>query len=165
MAKKHQSAFDMPELVGVISSVYSDIHKYASRIESVFGEGSYFRVMSKAFEKITDPMYEDMRDFVSKGKHYRSGNTLTSLSRGQMVVDDEGNRVTFKLGFDMNKGGFPALILEYGDKGSPMRMPNTAYFFVHWSVKNHKLTHFDADNEIFKPILEELNRGAERIGQ
>lgn len=166
MAKKKRKAMNMSELTEIVTSVYSSIGQYASHMERIFGEGSYVKVMGQAFSKITDPMYEDMRRFVSPGQHNRSDKTLKSLNRGELTLSDGGDRLYFKLGFDMNKGGFPALILEYGDSGSPMRMPNKAYFFVYYAVRNHSYSFAaDEENEIFRPIFEELASEAKKIGQ
>lgn len=114
-------------------------------MENAFG--NIEEPMMRAYKVGAQPMIDDIRMFMDK--HRRSGRTMASFNPGTLEFD--GDMYYFKFGFDMRKGGFPALILEYGDGGSPMRRPNTAYFFIHFAYKNH-------DKEVFQLMQEEIKR-------
>lgn len=146
MAKQKHSAFDLPELADIVSSMVSN---WADRLEKQFG--NFEEPMIQAFQAGGEPMIYETMKFVSHGgEHYRSGDTLSSFNPGTLTELQDGFYV-FKFGFDMSKGGFPALILEYGDTGSPKRKPNTAYFFMHWAKKNHV-------DEVEGKVFAELDR-------
>lgn len=154
MAKHNYSAFDLPELGDTISAVMG---KYYNQLIQVFGEIE--TPLMAAYQEAAEPMAYEVMDFVSMGNHYRSGDTLASFNPGTMFVEDDW--YVFKFGFDMSKGGFPALILEYGDSGSPKRMPNKPYFFLYWGVKNHggKFGY-----EIDKKVIDVLNDMRRKLG-
>ena len=148
--KKRTSAFDLPELANIVSSMVSN---WADRLEKQFG--NFEEPMIQGFQAGGEPMIRETREFVSQGNHYRSGDTLSSFNPGSLTEQHEGFYV-FKFGFDMSDGGFPALILEYGDTGSPKRMPNTAYFFMHWAKKNHV-------DEVENRVFAELERMIKKV--
>ena len=134
MAKKtkKRTAMQMKEVAQIITDViskhYDEMERAFDNIEEPFIE---------AFTAGAEPMIAELRAFVSNGSHYQTGETLDAFNPGMMFFDEKKGIYYFKFGFDLSAGGFPALILEYGDNGSPMRMPNKAYFFIHWATKNH----------------------------
>lgn len=122
------------------------------QLEKAFGNVE--EPMMRAYRVGAQPMIDDIRVFMAK--HHRTGTTMRSFNPGTLEFD--GNMYYFKFGFDMRTGGFPALILEYGDNGSPMRMPNTAYFFIHFAYKNN-------EREVFQLMQEEIKRALAEAGQ
>ena len=151
MTKKKMSAFDLPELADIVSSA---VGGWADRLEKQFG--NFEEPMIQAFQVAGEPMIYETMKFVSQGgEHYRSGDTLSSFNTGTLTEQDDGFYV-FKFGFDMSKGGFPALILEYGDTGSPMRMPNKSHFFMHWATKKHS-------DALFTKMYDELERMVKKV--
>ena len=153
MAKtKKRKAMNMPEVARIITDTIS---QHYHEMEKAFDNVE--EPIIKAFTVGAEPMITDLKAFVSEGRHYRSSNTLDSFNPGEMTFDSEEGIYYFKFGFDMNVGGFPALILEYGDSGSPKRMPNTAYFFIYWASRNH------ADG-VYKGVEAELTKMLKKIG-
>ena len=154
MAKstKKRTALQMKEVAEIITDTLS---KHYAEIEEAFDDVE--EPFLNAFKVGARPMVAELRDFVSKGKHYKSGNTLDSFEPGMMFKDDKNGLFYFKFGFDLSRGGFPALILEYGDTGSPMRMPNEPHFFMHWTSKKHS-------DAVQKGVDEELKKMLKDIG-
>lgn len=150
---KKRSAFKEANNLGEVTEIITSyLAMYIKQIEEMFGDIE--EPIRRAYASATQPMAEDMQNFMSK--HHRSGRTISSFNPGSMVVENNGTLYRFKLGFDMKKGGFPALILEYGDSGSPMRMPNKAYFFMHWTKKNHEAKLEANMDKAFRDMLAEL---------
>lgn len=136
MAKKTK-VNGLPELTETITHYLANVDRFAQNVDKKLGSGAYEKIMERGLSAMARPMVKEMESFVSKGQHYKTGATLDSLNHGTLFVED--GFIKYKFGFDMNKGGFPALILEYGDHGSPMRMPNEPHFFIYHAVKNNKL--------------------------
>lgn len=136
MAKKKFSSFNLDvvgsEVVSLVSMKYKQLEKFFDNIEEP---------LDKAFKLATKGLSEDMKNFVSPSNHYRSGDTLKSFDDGKLTFDASNDWFSMRLGFDTKKGGWPALILEYGDSGSPMRMPNKAHFFIYKAQKTHDVAH------------------------
>ena len=151
MAKKKRRAMNMPELARIVTDAVS---QHYDRLEQAFDNVE--EPFMRAFKVGAEPMVSELKQFVSKGKHYRSGDTLESFNPGVMEFDAKKGIYNYKFGFDMNTGGFPALILEYGDVGSPMRMPNEAYYFIYWASRNHV-------DGVSKGIQAELDRILKKI--
>lgn len=151
MAKKKRTAMQMREVAEIITDA---IAKHYDAIEQAFDDVE--EPFIQAFQVGSQPMIAELRAFVSKGQHHKTGNTLDAFNPGMMFKDGKG-LFYFKFGFDLSKGGFPALILEYGDNGSPTRMPNKAYFFMHWANKRHS-------DDVRKGVEAELNDILKRIG-
>lgn len=144
MGTKKRRVMNMPELAETVIDIVG--MRYEA-MEKAFG--SIDEPMMRAFKVGSEPMVSEVRSFMSK--HRRSGRTIASFNPGTVLFDSKSDMFYFKFGFDLKKGGFPALILEYGDSGSPMRMPNKAYFFLYWSSKNHV-------QEVYDRIQGELTR-------
>lgn len=149
MAKR--SAFkecnNMGEMTEIISSWLA---MKIDAIERTFGEIE--EPIRRGYITSSKPMVADIKSFMSK--HHKTGATMRSFNSGTLT--QKGTYYQFKFGFDMKKGGFPALILEYGDSGSPMRMPNKAYFFLHWAKKNHVDEIEDNMDAEFRLMIEEM---------
>lgn len=146
---KNKRVMDMKELASVITDVMGQRYR---QMEKAFG--NIEQPMMRAFRVGTEPMVNDIRAFMAQ--HKRSGDTIASFNPGVVLFDPTADMYYFKFGFDFNKGGFPALILEYGDSGSPMRQPNKAYYFMHWSKKNHVDGVFDAMQKELSKLLDEV---------
>lgn len=129
MAKKKR-VMNLPELGQVVSEAVSRHYKQLEQ-----GFIHIEQPMMRAFRVASEPMANDIKAFMAQ--HHRSGDTIGSFNPGEVMFDPQADVYYFKLGFDISKGGFPALILEYGDSGSPMRMPNKGYFFMHFASRNN----------------------------
>ena len=149
--KKKYLAMDLKEVATVVTDVIG--YRYRE-MERAFG--NIQEPMMRAFKVGTEPMATDMVSFMLQ--HHRSGDTLSSFTTGTVLYNPTTDAYEFKLGFDFEKGGFPALILERGDNGSPMRMPNKSYWFIHWANKNNIEGVFDAMQTELSKMLKEVER-------
>ena len=152
MAKKSKKrAMNFKELGNIITDVMSERYR---QMEKVFGNVE--EPMMKAIRVGSEPIANEIREFMAQ--HHRSGDTIGSFTPGVVLYDAKAEIYYFKLGFDVKKGGWPALILEYGDKGSPMRMPNQSYFFMHWANKNNIEGVYGAIQDELDKLLKEAGR-------
>ena len=150
MAKKKR-AMNLKELGTVVTDVMGQRYR---QMEKAFGNVE--QPMMRAFRVGSEPIARDIVAFMLQ--HHRSGDTLGSFNPGVVLFDPKADMYYLKLGFDVQKGGFPALILEYGDKGSPMRMPNQAFYFMHWANKNNIEGVFGAIQKELDKMLKEAGK-------
>lgn len=118
-----------------IGECISDFYSYRlDAFERAFTEGKGKEFMLETFKAGAKPIIFDIERFMAQ--HERTGSTWSAFNEG--VLLDRGNDILyFKFGFDIKQGGLPALFLEYGDNGSPMRMPNKAHYFMYYAVENN----------------------------
>lgn len=95
----------------------------------------------------SEPIGADLLLFMAK--HHRTGDTAASFTD---VVDVEktGGYIWYKLGFDIKKGGLPALFL---DIGTPTITPS---FFVYYAFENNMDRVVQAQEHALKKVLKEL---------
>lgn len=84
--------------------------------------------ISKSLVASSKPIEKDLTDFMSKHRH--TGDTLRSFDNVHSIDRNRGF-VSYKLGFDIKKGGLPALFF---DIGAPTIKPT---FFVYYAFKNN----------------------------
>lgn len=105
------------------------------------------KVIEDANKKSMKPTYDYMLDFIQKHR-------LTGLTESTLTMTEpywEGTKCRSEVGFDLNKGGIAALMLDLGrPKG---RKPA---FFFHYSVNNTWNERQQILDEALKEILEEL---------
>lgn len=154
MAKKSYKAGNLSELGLTVSNILGKEYK---QLEKMLGENSKFTaedVMLRRFNIIAEPIIADIERFMSQ--HELTGETWRSFNRGVLVGNTQLGWIELYMGFDKTKGGLPALILEYGDSGSPMRMPNKAHYFMYYAERNNMLD--ERMIERLNADLEELKR-------
>lgn len=91
-------------------------------------EGNVEAAVMDALHEGAKPIEADLLLFMAK--HHRSGTTEGSMTE---VVKDfhAGMTIYYSLGFDIKKGGLPALFL---DIGTPRIRPS---YFVYYAFKNN----------------------------
>lgn len=95
------------------------------------------------------PIEKDLRNFMAK--HYKTGETISSLTSIQEIEGlGSSGYITYKLGFDIKKGGLPALFL---DIGTPKITPS---FFVYYAFQNNLDNSIREQENALKEVLEEL---------
>lgn len=80
--------------------------------------------------------------------HKESGDTYSSYE--QIMASVKGNKVEAKVGYDVNKGGLPAIFL---DVGTPKQKP---YFFRYYAVENSRKQIEEIQRATLNEILEGL---------
>lgn len=132
------------------NSMKLDLTGFNTMLESIQKAGGQIdKAAEKALTESATPFYEDLK--VGIKKHRKSGLTESSLLDPKNIVW-EGNRVTLKVGFDMSKGGLPALFLEYGtpkQKATP---------FIQPAIKRNQPKAKKIQKNVLSEILEELKK-------
>lgn len=143
---------NMGEIGEVVTDYYGGLLR---KFDKVFGDDNGADMMLRTFKAGAQPMIFDIERFMSE--HEVTTETWGSFNEG-VLIDNGQNWLDFKFGFDIKTGGLPALFLEYGDNGTPMRMPNRAYYFMYYAVENN-IGHFKqlADEEVER-MLSEIQR-------
>ncbi|XCH78851.1 MAG: HK97-gp10 family putative phage morphogenesis protein [Candidatus Dehalobacter alkaniphilus] len=103
----------------------------------------------KALVESVKPIHDDMKEVIKK--HRKTGLTESSLREASSRnVEWDVNRAVIRVGFDVKKGGLPALFLEYGtpkQKAEP---------FIQPSIERNKAKTRKIQKRILGEILEEL---------
>jgi len=111
--------------------------------------GNIDAAAEKALVESAKPFMEDLKTGIKK--HHRTGLTEASLN-DPTQIEREGNRLTLKVGFDLGKGGLPALFLEYGTPRSK------AEPFIQQAIKRNQAKARKIQKEILTKILKELQQ-------
>ena len=109
--------------------------------------GNIDAAAEKALVESAKPFMEDLKTGINK--HHQTGLTEASLNDPTQIERD-GNRLTLKVGFDLGKGGLPALFLEYGTprmKAEP---------FIQSSIQRNQSKSRKIQKELLSKILKEL---------
>lgn len=108
--------------------------------------------ISEATVKGADPILKDMQSFMAG--HYRRN----SISRRAFANPDpvwDGDKMSYKAGYDLRKGAHGALFL---DVGTPFQQP---YHFVHKAVFGHlddmKKLQVDALMDVLKRAINDVD--------
>ena len=123
MAKKKKGNFSHN------GGVSLDFYGFQELLEKITKAGGNLEdALSKSLQASAKPIENDLRSFMSK--HHRSGATIRSFENVHSV-DRVGGYVYYKLGFNKDKGGLPALFL---DIGTPTIKPT---FFVYYAFTSN----------------------------
>jgi hypothetical protein len=98
-----------------------------------------------AVDKSLEIVGNDMQNFMSR--HKETGETMSSYE--QIHAESDGKTVKAEVGYDVRKGGLPAIFL---DVGTPKEKP---YFFRYYAVENNR----KRIEEIQREALAEILRG------
>jgi len=123
----------------------SGFKELLERIQKV--GGNIDAAAEKALIESAKPFVEDLKTGIKK--HHRTGLTEASLN-DPTQIQREGNRLTLNVGFDLGKGGLPALFLEYGTphmKADP---------FIQRSIQRNQSISRKIQKELLTKILKEL---------
>lgn len=105
-------------------------------------EKAIVNALKKSAEKPKQQMLEYMH------QHKLSGATMKSFTE---EIKSEGDKIYMKVGFDIKKGGLPAVFLNYG---TPRIAPS---FFIDNAIENNldeiKRVQLEALNNAFKELL------------
>lgn len=107
--------------------------------------GKVDEAVKRAVDESLKIVGDDMQTFMSG--HRATGETLESFE--VVPSKSDGNIVTGNAGYNVKKGGLPAIFL---DVGTPKRKP---YFFRYYAVENNR----QRIEEIQRATLEEILGG------
>lgn len=107
-----------------------DFYGFQELIDKIADAGGNLEdVLSKTIQDSAKPISKDLTTFMEPEHHY-SGDTIGSFEDIHSVDRMKGI-IHYKLGFDIKKGGLPALFF---DVGAPTITPT---FFVYYAFKNN----------------------------
>lgn len=109
--------------------------------------GNIDAAAEKALVESAKPFVEDLKSGIKK--HRRTGLTEASLN-DPTQLQREGNQLTLNVGFDLGKGGLPALFLEYG---TPRMKPEP---FIRPSIQRNQSKARKIQQAVLNQILEDL---------
>lgn len=118
--------------------------EFLQKLEKAGGnvEKAIVNALKKSAEKPKQQMLEYMH------QHKLSGATMKSFTE---EIKSEGDKIYMKVGFDIKKGGLPAVFLNYG---TPRIAPS---FFIDNAIENNldeiKRVQLEALNNAFKELL------------
>lgn len=136
-------------------------HDFAGRQVTFYGGDELLRKIEELAGSIKEPMERallagaelpkrDMLDFMAK--HKRTGRTEQSFIMGDIEwVND--NYLRFKLGFDIKKGGLPALFL---DIGTPKIKPS---FFIYHAFEGNESEIYRMQREALENVVKQIMEG------
>lgn len=108
--------------------------------------GNVEKAIVNALKKSAEKPKAEMLEYIRQ--HKLSGATEESFTE---EIKSEGDKIYMKVGFDIKKGGLPAVFLNYG---TPRIAPS---FFVDNAIENNideiKRVQLEALNNAFKELL------------
>lgn len=110
--------------------------------------GNIEQAAEKALKESAEPFYDDLQAGIKE--YHDTGDTELSLRTTN--VKWEGNVATLKVGFDMKKGGLPALFIEYG---TPKQKPRP---FIRPAITRNKPKARKIQQKVLSDILKELEK-------
>ena len=132
------------------NSMSLDLSGFTGMLERIQKAGGDIdKAAEKALSESAKPFYDDLKDGIRK--HHKMGFTEASLLDPNGATWD-GNRITLKVGFDMSKGGVPALFIEYG---TPKQAPEP---FIQPAITKNKSKAKKIQQRILGEILGELEK-------
>lgn len=140
MAKKFRGSSvkrgNLVEMYGV-SELLKNIEKAGGKVDEA---------VKKAVDESLKIVGADMQNFMSGHRH--SGDTYASYEQTAAVSD--GNLVTANAGYNVEKGGLPAIFL---DVGTPKLKP---HFYRYYAVENNQKRIEEIQRATLNKILEGL---------
>lgn len=110
--------------------------------------GNITQATETALKESAKPFYDDLRSGIAK--HRDTGLTESSLRT--LDVKWDGNVASLKVGFDINKGGLPALFIEYG---TPKQKPRP---FIRPAITRNKPKARKIQQKVLVDILKEFEK-------
>lgn len=140
MAKKYSGSSvkrkNLVEMYGV-SDLLNNIEKAGGKVDEA---------VKKAVDKSLQVVGADMQNFMSG--HILTGETFASYE--QVPAAAKGNKVEANAGYNIEKGGLPAIFL---DVGTPKQKP---HFYRYYAVENNRKRIEEIQRATLNEILEGL---------
>lgn len=130
---------------GTFSGTYVEFVGYEELLRKIDKvSGSVNKPLETAIKEGSKIAERDMLAFIRK--HRLTGGTESSFEEGKVVWSGD-TKVNFSMGFNIKKGGLPALFL---DVGTPKIKPS---FFVYYAINNHYQEIYDTQKQALQKAL------------
>ena len=124
-----------------------EMHGVSDLLKSIEAAGGKVdAAVQKAVDASLKIVGDDMQAFM-RG-HIDTGDTMESFE--QIAAKSDGNKVTGNAGYNVKKGGLPAIFL---DVGTPKQRP---YFYRYYAVENNRKKIAEVQRAALNEILEGL---------
>jgi hypothetical protein len=150
MARKFKgTSFKQGSMISIsgVSDLLKKIEKAQGRVDEAVMKATdaSLEVIGKEAQRLMRPL--------SPGK---SGTGDTYRSFEQRSAKMNGNFVQASVGYDVDKGGLPAIFLDVGWTGTPKREPKKGHFWRYYAVENTRSQVNEAQKKALKEIWEGL---------
>lgn len=150
MARKFKgTSFKQGSMISIsgVSDLLKKIEKAQGRVDEAVMKATdaSLEVIGKEAQRLMRPL--------SPGK---SGTGDTYRSFEQRSAKMNGNFVQASVGYNVDKGGLPAIFLDVGWTGTPKREPKKGHFWRYYAVENTRKQVNEAQKKALKEIWEGL---------
>lgn len=130
-----------------VSSLLKKIEKAQGRVDEA---------VKKATDASMDIINAEAQRLMRPLSPGKAGTGDTYRSNEQQPAEMNGKFVQASVGYNVDKGGLPAIFLDVGWTGSPKREPKRGHFWRYYAVENTRKQVGEAQRGALKEILKEL---------
>jgi hypothetical protein len=150
MARKFKgTSFKQGSMISIsgVSDLLKKIEKAQGRVDEA---------VMKSTDASLEVIGKEAQRLMSRLSPGASGTGDTYRSFEQRSAKMNGNFVQASVGYDVDKGGLPAIFLDVGWTGTPKREPKKGHFWRYYAVENTRSQVNEAQKKALNEILEGL---------
>lgn len=150
MARKFKgTSFKQGSMISIsgVSNLLKKIEKAQGRVDEA---------VMKSTDASLEVIGKEAQRLMSRLSPGKAGTGDTYRSFEQRSAKMNGNFVQAEVGYNVDKGGLPAIFLDVGWTGTPKREPKKGHFWRYYAVENTRKQVNEAQKKALKEILEGL---------
>jgi hypothetical protein len=150
MARKFKgTSFKQGSMISIsgVSDLLKKIEKAQGRVDEA---------VMKSTDASLEVIGKEAQRLMSRLSPGASGTGATYRSFEQRSAKMNGNFVQAEVGYNVDKGGLPAIFLDVGWTGTPKREPKKGHFWRYYAVENTRSQVNEAQKKALKEIWEGL---------
>lgn len=150
MARKFKgTSFKQGSMISIsgVSDLLKKIEKAQGRVDEA---------VMKSTDASLEVIGKEVQRLMSRLSPGASGTGDTYRSFEQRSAKMNGNFVQAEVGYNVDKGGLPAIFLDVGWTGTPKREPKKGHFWRYYAVENTRSQVNEAQKKALKEIWEGL---------
>ena len=133
--------------VGGVSELLKKIEKAGGRVDEA---------VKKATDESLAVIGNEAQRLMSRLSPGKAGTGETYRSFEQQPATMNGKFVQASVGYNVDKGGLPAIFLDVGWTGTPKREPKKGHFWRYYAVENTRKQVNEAQKKALNEILGDL---------